>query len=51
MLDYYDSLAKAQIIQANAALNNSYGWIFFGIGWILIGVGIIVYGARKPKAS
>jgi hypothetical protein len=50
MLDYYDSSAKAQIIQANAALNNSYGWIFFGIGWILIGIGIIVYGARKPKA-
>ncbi|MEM3699320.1 MAG: hypothetical protein QXL57_00400 [Candidatus Bathyarchaeia archaeon] len=50
MLDYYDSLADAQRIQANAALNNSYGWIFFGIGWILIGVGIIVYGARKPKA-
>jgi hypothetical protein len=51
MLDYYESSAKAQIIQANAALNNSYGWIFFGIGWILIGVGIIVYGAKKPKTS
>ncbi|MEM3622473.1 MAG: hypothetical protein QXR76_01710 [Candidatus Bathyarchaeia archaeon] len=49
MLDYYTSLADAQRIQANAALNNSYGWIFFGIGWILIGVGIIVYGVRKPK--
>ncbi|MGQ9743293.1 MAG: hypothetical protein ACUVQW_01620, partial [Candidatus Bathycorpusculaceae bacterium] len=50
MQDYYDSLTDAQRVQANAALNNSYGWIFFGIGWTLIGVGIIVYCARKPKA-
>ena len=56
MLAYYNALtnatgknADAELIQANAALNNAYGWIFFGIGWILIGVGIIVYGARKPK--
>jgi cellobiose-specific phosphotransferase system component IIA len=58
MLAYYNALtnatgkdADAKLIQANAALNNAYGWIFFGIGWILIGVGIIVYGARKPKTA
>jgi len=58
MLEYYNALASAaeknadaELIQANAALNNAYGWIFFGIGWILIGVGIIVYGARKPKTT
>lgn len=58
MLEYYQALANATkkqadavIIQANAALNNSYGWIFFGLGWTLIGIGIIIYGAKKPKAA
>jgi len=58
MLTYYNALtnateknANAELIQASAALNNAYGWIFFGIGWILIGVGVIVYGARKPKTA
>lgn len=58
MLEYYQALgnatkkqADAELIQANAALNNSYGWIFFGLGWVLIGIGIIIYGARKPKVA
>jgi CHASE3 domain sensor protein len=58
MLEYYQALANATkkqadavIIQANAALNTSYGWIFFGLGWTLIGIGIIIYGAKKPKAA
>jgi hypothetical protein len=57
-IDYYSALtnatkrnADAGLIQANAALNNSYGWIFFGLGWMLIGIGIIVYGTRKPKVA
>jgi len=57
-LEYYYALAiatrkqaDAESIQATAALNNSYGWIFFGLGWMLIGVGIIIYGARKPKVA
>ncbi len=58
MLEYYGALANAtkkqadaELIQANAALNNSYGWIFFGLGWVLIGIGIIIYGAKKPKVA
>ncbi|NWG11647.1 hypothetical protein HXY33_07910 [Candidatus Bathyarchaeota archaeon] len=50
-LEYYNSLSNASYIQATAALNNSYGWIFFGLGWTLIGIGIIVYGARRPKST
>jgi len=57
MLEYYRALANAtkkqadaDYLQANAALNNSYGWIFFGVGWTLIGLGIIIYSAKKPKA-
>jgi hypothetical protein len=33
----------------NAAMNNAYGWMFFGIGWILIGLGVIIFGARRPR--
>lgn len=57
-LDYLDALGyatrkqgDADYMQGSAALNNSYGWIFFGLGWVLIGIGIMFYGIRKPKAA
>jgi hypothetical protein len=57
-LDYLDALGYATVkqgdadyMQGSAALNNSYGWIFFGLGWIFIGIGIMFYGIRRPKAA
>jgi hypothetical protein len=57
-LDYLDALGyaarkqgDADYMQGSAALNNSYGWIFFGLGWIFIGIGIMFYGIRRPKAA
>jgi hypothetical protein len=37
--------------QADAAVNQSYSWILFGIGFILIGIAAIVYAYRKPKVA
>jgi hypothetical protein len=56
-LSVWDSMGTAnenattnyKIALGNAAMNNAYGWMFFGIGWILIGLGVIIFGARRPK--
>jgi tetratricopeptide (TPR) repeat protein len=43
--------ANAMQGQADAAMNQSYSWILFGIGFVLMGIATIVYAYRKPKVA
>jgi len=48
-LAYKNALADNAKKSGDAAINNSYGWIFFGLGWTLIGLGLIIYAMKRPK--
>jgi len=43
--------ANAMQRQADAAVNQSYSWILFGIGFVFMGIATIVYAFRKPKVA
>ncbi|MDH5783824.1 MAG: hypothetical protein OEZ35_09245 [Candidatus Bathyarchaeota archaeon] len=43
--------ANAMLKQADAAVNQSYSWILFGIGFVFMGIATIVYASRKPKVG
>ena len=43
--------ANAMLRQADAAVNQSYSWILFGIGFVFMGIATIVYASKKPKAG
>jgi len=43
--------ANAMLRQADAAVNQSYSWILFGLGFVLMGIATIVYAFRKPKVG
>jgi tetratricopeptide (TPR) repeat protein len=45
------AMANAMQRQADAAVNQSYSWVLFGIGFVLMGVATIVYAYRKPKVA
>jgi hypothetical protein len=45
------AMANALLKEADAAVNQSYSWMLFGLGFVLIGVATIVYAFRKPMAS
>jgi tetratricopeptide (TPR) repeat protein len=47
------NMATANAMQrhADAAVNQSYSWILFGIGFVLMGIATIVYAYRKPKVA
>jgi hypothetical protein len=35
---------------ASAAMNNSYGYMLFGLGFIIFGIAAIIYAMKRPKA-
>lgn len=43
--------ANAMQRQADAAMNQSYSWILFGLGFVFMGIATIVYAFRKPKVA
>lgn len=43
--------ANAMLRQADAAVNQSYAWMLFGLGFVFMGIATIVYAYRKPKAG
>ncbi|MCW4053544.1 MAG: tetratricopeptide repeat protein [Candidatus Bathyarchaeota archaeon] len=43
--------ANAMLRQADAAVNQSYSWILFGIGFVFMGIATIVYASRKPQVG
>jgi len=43
--------ANAMLRQADAAVNQSYSWILFGLGFVFMGIATIVYASKKPKAG
>ena len=45
------AMANAMLGQADAAVNQSYSWILFGIGFVFMGIATIVYASKKPKAG
>jgi hypothetical protein len=45
------AMANAMQRQADAAVNQSYSWVLFGVGFVLMGIATIVYAYRKPKVA
>jgi len=45
------AMANAMLKEADAAVNQSYSWMLFGLGFVFIGVATIIYAFRKPMAS
>jgi len=37
--------------QADAAVNQSYAFILFGLGFVFMGIAAIVYAYRKPMTG
>jgi len=43
--------ANAMLRQADAAMNQSYSWMLFGLGFVFMGVATIIYAYRKPQTG
>jgi tetratricopeptide (TPR) repeat protein len=43
--------ANAMLRQADAAVNQSYSWILFGLGFVFMGIATIVYASKKPQTG
>jgi len=45
------AMATAMLKQADAAVNQSYAFILFGLGFVFMGIAAIVYAYRKPMTG